>query len=190
MSQTKPQSSSGRVSQTSAKTAGTWSRRAVLAAAGSGLALSGCARIEQILTPREPPLPGRRLSVLTDSNAIDKLNAKALVNPRVTLDTPLTNKDWNQVGSQASRAKLHYAIADAPRRLWTLRFGDGNRRRQKLTSSPLIINKTIFVIDSTGNVSARRIADGQQYWRRSVLPAGESSGFGGALAYADGRLHV
>lgn len=166
------------------------SRRSLVMTSAAALSLAGCARIESLLTPKEPPLPGKRLSILENTNALDGLNARAVQNPNISLGPPLANTEWAQQGSGPARVASHVAFADKPRRVWSLKAGTGNRRRHKLTSGPIIVNKTIFFLDSSGNVSARRLDDGRQYWERSVWPQGEKSGFGGALAYADGRLHV
>ncbi len=163
-------------------------RRGVVFALAGLTLTTGCARVQELLAPREKPLPGKRQDILTQGDG--PLDRKTIVNPQVTLEPVQENKFWTHVAGSPHHRAGHFALSSTPQRAWSVRIGDGNARRQRLTSEPLVIDQVVFTLDAKGIVSARNLETGQAYWSRSVMPQFERSGFGGALAYDEQRLFV
>lgn len=163
-------------------------RRAALVGITAVLTTSGCAQVQELLAPNKERLPGKRQSILEQgTSARDR---KAVVNPQISLEPAQANKFWTHTAGSPHHRAGHFALSAQPQRVWSVRIGDGNARRQRLTSEPLIIDKVVFTIDAKGIVSARNLENGRSYWSRSVMPQFESSGFGGSLAYDSQRLYV
>ncbi len=162
-------------------------RGALLALAGLALT-PGCSRVQELLAPREKPLPGKRQDILIQGDG--PLDRRTIANPQVTLEPAQDNKFWTHIAGSPHHRAGHFALSSTPQRAWSVRIGDGNARRQRLTSEPLVIDQVVFTLDAKGIVSARNLKTGRAYWSRSVMPQFESSGFGGALAYDQQRLFV
>lgn len=164
------------------------SRRTALLGMGSLVLLGGCERVQEVLARREPPLPGRRESILGQgSGALDR---KVLINPQISLEPAQDNKFYTHAAGSPHHRAGHFALSSQPQRVWSVRIGDGNARRQRLTSEPVIVDQVVFTLDAKGIVSARSLESGRAFWSRSVMPQFERSGFGGGLAYDSQRLYV
>jgi len=163
-------------------------RVAALGLAASLLAACG-ALPDWMGEAEDPPLPGKRISILTLEN---KLKADpAIAEVAVRLPRPYINEEWPQNGGHPTHAMHHLAIGDAPQLLWRENIGAGSGELERLMAAPIFARDKIFVLDAMGHVSARRGEDGALVWRYNLTPKSEERGaLGGGLAYGDGTLYV
>jgi outer membrane protein assembly factor BamB len=104
----------------------------------------------------------------------------------------------------------HLQAAGTLAQVWSQSAGDGSGSNSRLTAAPVVAGGRIFVLDATAHVIAFNAGSGEEQWRLSVAPKGHQSfmnaaslglfgtntnvdktkGFGGGLAYDDGKLFV
>src|SRR6185312_16016827 len=83
------------------------------------LAIAGCDTISGIFDDSDKPkMPGKRVSVLAVEQKL-KVD-KTLANSNVTLPEPLPNKDWAQVGGNASHNLGHLALGNELHQVWAV----------------------------------------------------------------------
>lgn len=98
------------------------------------------------------------------------------------------NTVWSQTNGVASHAAGHLLGPSSPTLAWRADAGSGNE--DGITSSPVIVDGRIFVLDAEGQVSAFDAGSGSVIWRTSLVPEGEdgADGFGGGLASLRGLV--
>jgi outer membrane protein assembly factor BamB len=178
-------------------------KKSLLLALVALLALSGCERIREIFHKPDPPLPGRRLSVLPENTRLR--TDRTISDVRITLPRPATNRNWPQASGYPSHDMQHLTLGKDPRRKWTVDIGRGStddrtmfasigitfQRARRLLTQPVVGNGRVFAMDAAGVVSAYDLRTGRRVWRKSALPKREKDGdLGGGIGYANGRLYV
>lgn len=153
----------------------------------TALLLSGCGFFAD---EKQKHLTGERISVLQLQNGL--VPNEALKNTAVFLPAPQVNDSWPQSGGYASHAIGHPALQINLKEIWRESIGEGGNRRSPLISQPVAADKTVFTIDTEGQVTAFNLVTGKQKWRMSsVAPGTEEEGsLGGGLAYAAGKLYA
>jgi outer membrane protein assembly factor BamB len=162
------------------------SRSAGLAALAAALLLGGCSMTDNWFGDAEVPLPGERIAVAADIDALD------IEGGTVTLPTAVANASWSQPGGEASNAPGHLAARASLARGWSADAGEGSSSYGKLTAPPIIVGGRIYVLDASAHVAAHSADNGRRIWRVNLTPEGEDSeeGFGGGLAADFGRIVV
>src|ERR1700761_4680512 len=88
------------------------------------LALAGCDTISGIFDSSDAPkLPGKRVSVLAVEQKL-KVD-KNLATTNVTLPAPLPERDWSQVGGNASHNMGNLALGNDLHAIWSVDAGEG-----------------------------------------------------------------
>ncbi len=167
------------------------------------VSLPGCDRVREIFQKDDPPLPGRRQSVLPQNT---RLRADQTISDiRITLPRPVTNRNWPQASGLPSHAMHHLTLGKDPRRKWRVQIGRGStdertmfgsigltfQRSRRLLAQPVVGDGRVFAMDATAQVSAYDLATGRRIWRETALPKGEKEGdLGGGIGYSQGRLYV
>jgi len=135
---------------------------------------------------REEILPGERLDLRTDTadTVVESL-------PALKLPSSAVNPQWTHRNGNAAHALTHPSLSANPTRIWSSDIGVGNKKRQRLSSDPIVANGRIYTVDADGNVSAFAL-NGAREW---VVPlklasSPKSNGSGGGLAYAAGKVAV
>lgn len=154
----------------------------------AALALSGCGKGGWFGEAEAPPLPGKRISVLSLQSKIE--SDPALSSEPVTLPPPAVNRDWLEVSGAADGALGHVAVNMPPKLVWRKDVGKGSDEEKRILSTPLVANGRIYVLDGALNLVAVSLADGKPVWKVDTNPKDEEDGFGGGIAYADGRIYV
>lgn len=154
-------------------------RNWIIAAAVAAL-LSACADREVILQGEREELRGEipQLELPSETRAI-RLAAQS------------SNSAWtHRHGTQKFRT-AHPALATAPDLAWSADIGEGEGRRQRISTDPVIADGRIFTIDSAATLVATSTA-GARLWSLDMTPAGDKSNdaSGGGLALAEGKLFV
>lgn len=136
-----------------------------------------------------PPLPGKRISVLSRENALEpEIKGPAA---EIKLPPPESNEDWPQAGGYANHAMHHMEVGDRLERVWRTGVGSGSAKRSRLLAQPIIAEGRVFTMDADAEVRAVEASSGKTVWSRDVTPKGEDDTFaGGGLAYEDGQIFV
>jgi outer membrane protein assembly factor BamB len=121
----------------------------------SSIVLAGC-------SDREVILPGKREPILTsESSATEGAGAlsapKAFVMPRQK-----NNAAWPQSHASPSTQVVHAALSAAPKPLWTLSVGTGDRARNRITADPIVAEGIVLTpsFERTGDADGGGIAYG------------------------------
>ena len=155
-----------------------------------GLLVSGCGLLPDWFGAREdPPLPGKRIAILTNEQTVQP-NA-AIANLRVRLPKPYVNDAWTQPGGNATHALYHLALKEDPQVVWTASVGDGSSDDSQIMAQPLVVGNVIYTMDSRSIVTAFDAESGSRQWRVDLEIEEEDDGFfGGGIAYDTGRIFV
>lgn len=167
-------------------------RFATVAALCAGLAvMTGCTAAKDLFGEREePPLEGKRLTVLEFQNTLEP--DPVLANSPLELPASWNNKFWPQSGGYPSHAMGHLKLSATLERAWSADVGDGGGVTEPLIAQPVVADTLVFTMDVDGDVTAFDTSDGDRVWRVSVVPdwADDDDAMGGGLAFSRGRLFV
>jgi outer membrane protein assembly factor BamB len=136
-----------------------------------------------------PPLPGKRVSVLSHEDA---LKPEGEDRTAIVLPEPERVADWPQAGGFAPHAMYHLFLGDKLKRAWSADLGVGGGKRRAFLTQPIVAERTVFAMDAEGMVSAYDLKDGDRKWRLDPTPdedVGDGT-YGGGLAYDGGKLFV
>jgi outer membrane protein assembly factor BamB len=136
-----------------------------------------------------PPLPGKRISVLSGERSLapELSGDQALIK----LPPPEPNDDWPQAGGYSNHAMHHMEINDQLQRVWRSSIGEGSSKRAKLLAQPIVAEGRIFTLDSSAEIRAFDAATGAKIWAFDITPKDEDDTFsGGGIAYEDGQLFI
>ncbi len=104
---------------------------------------------------------------------------------KVVLPPAVRNADWPQAAGNPAHLMGHLAAGDALKPAWRADIGSGGGKRDVLMAQPVVLNGTVFTMDSDAVVSAFALADGSRRWRTDTKPDVDSTNVGGGLG-ADG----
>jgi len=137
----------------------------------------------------EPPLPGKRISVLSQSKTLEP--DKGEQSDPITLPPPDDVADWPQAGGYPPHAMYHLAMRDKLKHVWTADVGAGADKRRAFLTSPVVANGIAYAMDAESTVSAFTMKSGKRRWSHDLKPKKADAGsYGGGLAFADGYLFV
>jgi outer membrane protein assembly factor BamB len=149
--------------------------------------VSGCS--DWIGERADPPLPGKRISILSR----DKMIEPEIAGPvsSIVLPPPEANDDWPQAGGYSNHAMHHMVLSGSLRKLWSADAGSGSGKRRKLLGQPVVADGKVFTVDSSSEVSAFDAETGERLWRSDTSPEESSEVYtSGGIAYEDGRLFI
>ncbi len=135
----------------------------------------------------EPPLPGKRVSVLMQAKSLEP-DAGASAG-EIVLPPPETVADWPQAGGYPPHAMYHLSVGDNLREVWRSSVGTGGSKRQAFLTPPVVADGKVYAMDAESMVSAYDLRNGRRLWKRETAPEDADRGsFGGGLAFDDGKL--
>ncbi len=153
---------------------------------GTALALlAACAERETILT-------GERLSLRDSVATAEALDAPAPDRAvPISLPAQVAVRDWTHVAAGPDHDRPHASLSPAPRLAFAVPIGQGDGRRHRITTDPVIADGRIFTADSRARVMAHTL-NGQPLWSAEMAPTGEPSddSSGAGLAVSGNRLFV
>lgn len=159
------------------------------AAALLPLLLTGCGTGSWFGESEDPPLPGQRIAILARDRGVSA--DTSLSELRVELPPVNGTQRWGQFGGNSMHDLQHLALGDPLRRVWSSSVGEGRSDTTLLMAQPLIVDGTVYTMDSQAIVTAFSGDNGRIRWQRNLEPEDEDSGyFGGGLALEDGRVFV
>ncbi|MFT3809027.1 MAG: PQQ-binding-like beta-propeller repeat protein [Micropepsaceae bacterium] len=180
-------------------------RTAALAAA---LALGGCSTINSVTesifgAKTEARVPGERISLMPrgqDALVQDPVFA----GKAVPLPAPVQVGSWPNPGGTPENAVGNIDASVNFGQAWSTSIGVSTSSDSAITASPIIAQGMIFTLDAAVGVRAFDVSSGGEIWGVSLAVEDTSSdwyffssggdtpeeGYGGGLAYSDGRLYV
>ena len=134
-----------------------------------------------------PPLPGKRISLLTQQRSIEPDSSAA--GHKIVLPAPTPNNDWPQAGGYANHAMHHMRIGKALQERWSISVGRGTNDEERLMAQPIVAGNTLFSMDSETIVNAYNLKDGAEIWSVELTPKEEDDDHvNGGLAYENGKV--
>nr|WP_165187446.1 PQQ-like beta-propeller repeat protein [Caulobacter soli] len=147
---------------------------------------------------------GQRISVIAFDQKVEA--AEALKGADFYLPEPTVQADWPLPGGNAEQSVEHVAAAANFDIAWRKGFGQKANRKYHVTAPPIAADGKIFVMDGEATVVAMDAKSGSTIWRKDLRPAkapgkkhgfmgiggsaADRTGFGGGVAYANGKLYV
>ena len=156
--------------------------RPVQLALAAALLLAGCSG--------EEILPGDRIPIRQVEAPLADTDPAA-VRP-VPIPAAVMNADWSHRNGAASGRIANAAFSPSPSLRWSVPIGEGDARRRRIVTAPLVAGGLVYTIDAGGMISAVRQSDGTRVWSQSIVPAAQQAdnGPGGGFATAGGVLYV
>lgn len=155
--------------------------RVLPAAALVLLALAACSQ-------KNAPLPGVRIPVREETlpPAAGASQAKPIAIPAAVV-----NAEWTHRNGASAGRLVNPAFRPVPALAWSVSIGEGDARRRRLLTGPIVAQGLIFTIDAGGQLTAVT-QGGQVAWTKNLVPAKQldDNGPGGGFAEADGVLYV
>jgi outer membrane protein assembly factor BamB len=134
-----------------------------------------------------PPLPGKRVSILAHSKALDAEDGATKED--IVLPEPENVPEWPQAGGYPPHAMYHLHLGDHLKKVWSSDIGAGGNKRRALVSQPIVADGKVFTMDAEAVVSAFDIKRGRRLWRLDLAPKDADRGsYGGGLAFDEGHL--
>ncbi len=138
------------------------------------------------------------------------LDEQLVADPRyagATIEIPpsYVNASWTQPGGEADHTLHHLSAPLELKTVWKADVGDASARRARLTSPPIVVDTRVFVLDADTTVTAFDTETGDVVWRKELAPEiderfrirelfrgpnPEEIGFGGGVAFENGRIFV
>ena len=171
--------------------------RVVLAAVMvAAVGLTGCASFSKLQfwknsSNKSVASPGERIPIL---EADDQLNVSdALKGQSFYLPPAAPQADWPLPGGTLEQSVENVDAAPDFRIAWRRSLGVSAMNRQHfVTAPPVEAAGLVYAMDGQAGVSAHNAQTGEQVWRVNlqIRTGRDRDGYGGGLAYADGKLFV
>ena len=161
------------------------------------LGASGCSTISKINPfqgkggPKEVATEGERISIVAADQKLEP--AEALKGVDFALPPPQAMAEWPLPGGTPEQSTGNVTAAPGLSIAWRKGFGMGSKAGQLITAPPVAAAGKVFVMDAQATVSAHNAQTGAEVWRVNMRPGDnkrDREGFGGGLAYADGKLYM
>lgn len=131
-------------------------------------------------------LPGERFSAI-ESDIVLRRDADA-DNISIRLPDAVPNLIWPQQGYDAAHEGVHAKVTGLNEIAWSLSIGSGQTGTRVFNAGPVAAEGIIYVLDTTGLVSAIDAKKGILVWEKRF--SGDITTSGGGLAYGDGYIYV
>ena len=134
----------------------------------------------------DQPLPGERIPIRTETAEVGATRAVA-----IALPPAVVNANWTHRNGASGGRPAHPALAPVPQLRWAADIGEGEGRRSRILSAPIVTGGLIFAMDAAGRLTAVA-PNGGIVWSQSLVPSGQApdSGPGGGIAAAGSVLYV
>ncbi len=144
----------------------------ILLGLGAAGFISACADPEVILRGERL---GLRAPVVLDGDEVVPVSAaEPIAPPDTAFEMPprVNVTEWTHEAGNAQHRMQHAAFSSAPTLIWSVGIGQGNSRKHRITSDPVVAGGRIFTMDSQSRVSAVSTG-GAQIWNRNLTPPEE-----------------
>ncbi len=170
--------------------------RALTIAAAVAVGLSGCSAISKLSsfgksTNKSIASQGERIPVLPESDQLQP--AAALKGQDFLIPSPQPIASWPVPGGTPEQSVEHVAAGANLTIAWRRGLGQsGANRKHYVTAPPIMAEGKVFAMDGQARVSAHDAISGGQAWSVNLQGRDrrDKDGYGGGLAYANGRVFV
>lgn len=155
------------------------------------LALAACDTFNSLdpFGKKDKPLPGERIAILANERSLRADVAPGEEN--IILPAPSPNADWPMAGGYANHAMHHIAVSDNLAEVWSADIGSGADDSTRFVGAPIAAEGVVFAMDTSSQVSAFNLKDGDTIWRTDLEPENDDEGhIGGGLAFERSRIFV
>jgi outer membrane protein assembly factor BamB len=154
--------------------------------------MTGAAMLAACSEP-EVILAGKRDSINSVLEADAAAAEQEIVNQARPFNAPkpVANANWAQGAGTPNTRTAHPALSSRPALAWSVAIGEGDAKRQRISTDPIVVDGVIYTMDAHATVTAVS-TEGLALWQVNLTPQSENAGdaFGGGFAYGDGRLYV
>lgn len=148
-----------------------------IATALSLIVLAACGDTDVIL-------PGERFDIRAQS---------AVANQVAPVDLPVAraNTGWGHRNGSPSHSIIHPALGASISPIFVADIGEGDSRRARITSHPVVENGVIYTLDARATVTATTI-NGDMLWTRDLTPSRDNSSdaSGGGISVGGEQVYV
>ncbi len=151
--------------------------------------LAGCTKREEIFEGQRFDVRTPLTETLPDSDGQYVLRETVNREAAIRLRKATNVSNWSHRNGNAAHKVSHLAFSASPSPLWSVSIGQGNDRKHRITSDPIVIGDRIFTLDSQSAVQAHATT-GVALWSRDLTPLSDKTedASGGGLSYGDGLL--
>ena len=162
----------------------------------AALGLSACSTVDRLnpfkgSTPKEVATEGDRISIISADQKLEP--AEALKAVDFALPPAETVAAWPLPGGSPEQAMGNANAAPQLVVAWRKSIGQGSKNGEEITAPPVAADGKVFTMDHEAEVEAHDARTGDRLWRINMRPTDnkrDREGFGGGLAFADGKLYV
>jgi outer membrane protein assembly factor BamB len=159
------------------------------------LGASGCSTLGHLNPfkgsgPKETAT-GERISIIPAGEKLEV--SESLKGADFALPAPTAVTDWPLPGGTLEQSVQHVDAAPNLAIAWRRSIGRGSGRGFYITAPPIAVGGRIYTMDAEAGVSAHDAQTGAEVWRTNIRPTDnrrDREGFGGGIAYANGKLYV
>jgi len=139
--------------------------------------LAGCGEVDVIL-------PGEHVAIREDAAFVNQAATIKLAAARV-------NADWTHRNGGADHRISHPALGATLTQIFAVNIGEGDSRRARITSEPVVAGGVVYTLDARARVTATGTS-GAPMWAADVAPRKDnaSDASGGGLTVEGGTVFV
>ena len=129
-------------------------------------------------------LPGERFDLRPTAATVNEVRDVALPAARA-------NADWTHRNGGADHQISHPALGTTLAPVFVAEIGEGNSRRARITSEPVVAGGVVYTVDARATVTATS-TDGQTLWSRNLTPGRDNANdaSGGGVSVGNGQVYV
>ena len=162
----------------------------------AALGASGCSTIGKInpfkgKETKEIATDGDRISIVSADQKLEP--AETLKGVAFTLPSPELVADWPLPGGTPEQSVGNTTAAPELAVAWRKGIGKASKGGERIVAPPVAAGGRVFTLDAQAEVSAHDAQTGAPIWRINMRPNDnkrDREGFGGGVAYADGKLYI
>lgn len=162
----------------------------------AALGVSACSTVDRLnpfkgSAPKEVATEGDRISIISADQKLEP--AEALKGVDFALPPPETVAAWPLPGGSPEQAMGNANAAPSLTIAWRKSIGQGSKHGELITAPPVAAAGKVFTMDAQAEVTAHDARTGDRLWHINMRPTDnkrDREGFGGGLAFADGKLYV
>lgn len=142
-------------------------------------------------TPKEVATEGDRISIVAADQKLEP--AEALKGVDFALPPVETVTSWPLPGGTPEQSVGNANAAPNLAIAWRKGIGRGSKEGELIIAPPVEAAGKVFTMDGEAGVSAHDALTGAEVWRINMRPTDnkrDREGFGGGVAFADGKLYV
>jgi outer membrane protein assembly factor BamB len=162
----------------------------------AALGASGCSTISRLnpfhgAETKEVATEGDRISIISADQKLEP--AEALKGVDFALPPAEAVAEWPLPGGTPEQATGNATSAPGLSIAWRKNFGKASKEGELITAPPIVAGGRVYTLDAQAEVSAHDAQTGAGIWRVNMRPNDnkrDREGFGGGLAYANGKLYM